>query len=203
MQKQDFNRNWLFREEGDKDAVSVTLPHDAQIGAARSKDAPGGSGHGYFTGGKYLYTKEFDVPAEWADRHIDLLFEGVYRNAEVLVNGERAGGHRYGYTPFTVSLDGLLKPGQANTVEVRADNSELPNSRWYSGGGIYRPVWLLSGAKTFIPWQGVKVRTVSTNPARIRIATEIGGDASGTEAVLSVYDGDTLVAQGRGQEAEL
>ena len=203
MQKQDFNRNWLFREEGDKDAVSVTLPHDAQIGAARSKDAPGGSGHGYFTGGKYLYTKEFDVPAEWSDRHIDLLFEGVYRNAEVLVNGERAGGHRYGYTPFTVSLDGLLKPGQANTVEVRADNSELPNSRWYSGGGIYRPVWLLSGAKTFIPWQGVKVRTVSTSPARIRIATEIGGDASGTEAVLSVYDGDTLVAQGRGQEAEL
>ena len=202
MQRQSFNQNWTFREENGE-AVSVTLPHDAQIGAARSKDAPGGSGHGYFTGGRYIYTKEFDVPSEWSGRHSELLFEGVYRNAEVFVNGEKAGEHRYGYTPFTVVLDGVLKFGEKNTLEVRADNSELPNSRWYSGGGIYRPVWLLQGGKTFIPWQGVKVRTLSADPAEILVTTETGGDAEGAVASVSVYDGDTLAAQGGGSEVRL
>ena len=89
------------------------------------------------------------MPAEWKDSHVELLFEGVYKDAEVSVNGVKAAEHHYGYTPFRVCLDGLVNYGTANTICVTADNSKLPNSRWYTGGGIYRPVSLLTSAKKY------------------------------------------------------
>lgn len=171
MQKQDFNFGWKFKTEG-KEWVSITLPHDAQLLDARRADSEGGSGHGFFVGNVYYYEKEFEAPAEWADEHVEILFEGIYKNSEVKLNGNVIATHRYGYTQFTANLDNVLKYGEVNVIEVKADNSKLPNSRWYSGGGIYRPVSLLTGPKTGIKFQGVKVKTLSINPARISVITD-------------------------------
>ena len=123
MKKQAFNTGWTCNGQ------PVTLPHDAMIHEQRDAKAPGGSGHAYFPGGVYTYEKTFTVSAEQAGKPMLLHFEGVYRNAAVTVNGQEAGGCAYGYIPFTVDLTELVHEGE-NTVSVRADNSQLPNSRW-------------------------------------------------------------------------
>ncbi|MGX8688880.1 MAG: glycoside hydrolase family 2 protein, partial [bacterium] len=156
---------------------------------------PGGSGHAYFPGGIYEYEKTFEVTEDQAGKPMLLYFEGVYRNASVIVNGKEAGGCAYGYIPFAADLTDLVHAGE-NTVKVTADNSELPNSRWYSGSGIYRPVWLVTSEKDHICFEGVRVDTLSINPARIRIRTEIEGEGT---VQVSVLDAEgNKAAQGNG-----
>ena len=198
MKQTDFNKDWLFdRQGGEK--IPVQLPHDAMIHETRDPVSPGGGGHGYFPGGVYVYEKTFHAPMEWKDQTVSLLFEGVYKNSTVTVNGTAAGGQPYGYTPFTVCLDGLLHYGGENTVTVTADNSQLPNSRWYSGSGIYRPVSLLSGGKSHIKWQGVKITTLSYEPAKIRVET----DAVGGEIAVEILNGADIITSGNGASCEL
>ncbi len=144
MKAQSFNENWLFSKPGGEPR-QVTLPHDAMIHETRDPKAPGGSGNAFFPGGEYLYRKTFYCPADWQDKTVLLHFGGVYRNCTVSLNGEVLSSHAYGYSAFDVELTGRLLPGQDNTLEVKVDNSRLPNSRWYSGSGIYRPVELIVG----------------------------------------------------------
>ncbi len=156
-----FNKEWLCN------GTPVTLPHDAQITEQRGKDISNG-GHAYFPGGIYTYEKTFTAPDEWADKDVLVEFEGVYKNATVSLNGEKLCFHPYGYTNFFVGLAGL-QYGAENTLTVEADNSKLPNSRWYSGSGIYRPVWIHVCEKDGLRPQSVKITTVSYDPAVIRI----------------------------------
>ena len=179
MQKISFNENWML---GGK---PVTLPHDAMISEQRSKNASDG-GHGYFPGGVYTYEKTFTAPCEWEGKKVIIEFEGVYRNCTVSLNGKEIGGHRYGYTGFTLPLENLNFGGE-NTITVVADNSQLPNSRWYTGSGIYRPVWLHVGND--IGCRGVKITTVSINPAVVKV------DAP-ANAKVEIWDGETVVASG-------
>lgn len=95
----------------------------------------------------------------------------MYKNATVTLNGEKLGFRPYGYVPFTLCADEHLRYGEENVLKVVADNSNLPNSRWYTGSGIYRPVQLLLANKTHILYQGVKITTLSYAPARIRVQT--------------------------------
>ncbi len=194
MKRQSFNENWLCNGQ------PVTLPHDAMIHEKRQPDAPGGSGHAYFPGGVYTYEKQFEVSAEQASKPMLLYFEGTYRNAAVIVNGQEAGGCAYGYIPFTVDIAKLVHAGE-NTVSVRVDNSQLPNSRWYSGSGIYRPVWLVTAEEDHIAFEGVKVDTVSINPARIRVRTEIAGS---DDVAIEIKDAQgRTVAEGQGADVTL
>lgn len=190
MKKISFNNNWTCNGK------AVTLPHDAQILEKRSPDASDG-GHGYFPGGVYTYEKTFTAPADWEGKKVLVEFEGVYKNSTVSLNGKRIGGHKYGYTTFTVELTGLNYGGE-NTLTVVADNSQLPNSRWYSGSGIYRPVWLHIGGDARIEYQGVKITTLSIDPARIKVETEATGDVA-----VEILEGETVVATGSGAACEL
>ena len=165
MQKIIFNNGWFL---GDK---AVTLPHDAQISEKRGADVSNG-GHGYFPGGLYSYEKTFTAPAEWEGKDILVEFEGVYKNATVSLNGKELCFHPYGYTGFFVELSDLISGGE-NTLTVVADNSKLPNSRWYSGSGIYRPVWLHVCEKGGLRPESVKISTVSIDPAVIRIEAPV------------------------------
>lgn len=183
MKKIAFNQDWLCNGK------AVTLPHDAQISEPRSASASDG-GHGYFPGGIYTYEKSFTAPAEWADKKVLIEFEGVYKNSAVSLNGKEVGAHRYGYTGFTLPLEELNFGGE-NTITVVADNSQLPNSRWYTGSGIYRPVWLYVGDKERVEYRGVKITTVSISPAVIRVDVNATADAK-----VEILDGDTLVASG-------
>lgn len=199
MNATPFHDGWTFRRQGSESTQTVTLPHDAMIHERREPDGAGGSAHAFFPGGVYVYEKDFTAPAEWADQTVSFEFEGVYRKSSVAINGMRAGGCAYGYVPFRVCADGMLNYGGKNTVTVTVDNSGLPNSRWYSGSGIYRPVNLIVGNKTHIEWQGVRISTLSCKPARIRVETR----STGGEAAVEILDGETVVASGRGTCLEL
>lgn len=165
MQTISFLDNWFCN--GDP----VTLPHDAQIREKRGRDLSNNA-HAFFPGGIYTYEKRFFAPAAWEGKDLILEFEGVYKNAEVCLNGEKLAFHPYGYTGFFVALDGL-KTGEENTLTVVADNSRLPNSRWYSGAGIYRPVWLHVCEKGGLRPESVKIRTASISPAVIEIVSPV------------------------------
>ena len=187
MQKQSFNRCWTCNGK------AVTLPHDAQIFEHRGADVSNG-GHGYFPGGVYTYEKTFTAPAEWAEKTILLEFEGVYKNATVSLNDKELCFHAYGYTRFFVELKELNIGGE-NTVTVVADNAKLPNSRWYSGSGIYRPVWLYVGPKESIRPESVKLSTISIDPAVVRVQSPIpvkaelaGVCGEGTDFTLTIPD---------------
>ncbi len=190
MKKISFLDGWLCNGQ------PVTLPHDAQIVETRSPEASDG-GHGYFPGGVYTYEKTFFAPAQWAQQHVLIEFEGVYKNCTVFLNDRPIGGHQYGYTTFALELAGL-RCGEENTLRVVADNSQLPNSRWYSGSGIYRPVWLYVGGKSHIAYQGVKITTLSIAPARIRVETKATDNVS-----VAILDGQTVVAAADGAVCEL
>ena len=190
MKKISFNQNWTCN------GTPVRLPHDAQILEKRNPAVSDG-GHGYFPGGIYTYEKTFTAPTEWESKKVLVEFEGVYKNSTVSLNGNVVGGHKYGYTTFTVELTGLNYGGE-NTLTVVADNSKLPNSRWYTGSGIYRPVWLYLGDAAHIAYQGVKITTLSINPAVIRVETKANAGVS-----VEILDGDTVIATGSGAVCEI
>lgn len=199
MKKTVFHENWSFWRQGESNKQVVTLPHDAMIHEQREPNGAGGSAHGFFPGGIYVYEKTFTAPVEWTDKTVFIEFEGVYRNSNVAVNGKHAGGRAYGYVPFSICLDGLLNYGKENTITVTVDNSRLPNSRWYTGSGIYRPVNLIVGNKVHINWQGVRISTVSYKPAKIRVDTEV----TGGEIAVEILDGSKVIASGTGASMEL
>lgn len=204
MQRLDFNRNWLFAKEGREDeAVLVNLPHDAMILEKRDPKSPTGNGCAYFEGGKYIYTKTLDVPTAWADQSLILFFEGVYKDAEVFLNGEKIAERPYGYSEFEADLTGRVRVG-ANEIRVIADNSKVPNSRWYSGSGIYREVSLYVGNKKHIRLNGVKLKTVSLAPARVEVSIEATESESLSFSTEFFFDGQSVAkAEGTRSSVEI
>ena len=163
--KQLFDADWQFTRNGK--TITVNLPHDWDIYEGPNP-ATGATkeGGGWFPGGKGAYRKTFKTPK--ADI-VKLHFEGVYQKAEVFVNGQKAGQHAYGYTPFTVDITPyLFKDNRDNEVLVKVNNSEQPNCRWYSGSGIYRHVWLITTPKRHIDEQSVYVTTPDVHTVKIQ-----------------------------------
>jgi beta-galactosidase len=184
MQKLDFDRDWRFHlgdlpggiwsdRLDDSSWRSVDLPHDWSIELERDPASPSGSDGGYFPTGVGWYQKRFPVPAEWHGKTVLVEFEGVYMNAHVWVDDHFLGRHPYGYTTFHYDLTPHLDSGAEHVVRVLVDNGCQPNSRWYSGSGIYRHVWLWLGGPLHVgPW-GVWVTTpdVSETEATVRVQT--------------------------------
>jgi len=164
MIKLNFNDNWKWRRLGEGEWQEVTLPHDAMIGEPRNYESAGGTNTGRFEGHDYEYVKIFTIPAEYRDKDLTFEFEGVYRNAEVYLNGKKACYRAYGYTNFYVPANEFLNFDGENEIRVVAENSKQPNSRWYSGAGIYRPVNLFVAEKEHILMNGVKIRTIELTP---------------------------------------
>ncbi len=199
MKKIDFNQGWLFSKHGIDAQTEVALPHDAMLWEKRDANCPNGKNTGYFPGGKYVYSKKFVAPVEWNGNAVILEFEGVYQRATILLNGEELYFHPYGYTGFEVDLSDKLRFGEENTITVIADNSGEPNTRWYSGSGIYRPVWLHVGSKTHVNIDGIKVFTKSFSPAVIRVKTE----ATGGNALVRIEREGVLIATATGNDVEI
>lgn len=168
-------KNWTFWKDGNEsEKKTVTLPHDAMLLEKREPDMENGAASGFFPGGKYVYEKVIPGTSDLAGKKILIEFEGVYMNSDVTLNGERVGGHVYGYTNFYCDITDKIKIGEDNTLRVVADNSKTPNSRWYSGSGIYRPVNMWVGEIGSIMPESVRVTTKSTNPAVVKV--EITGE---------------------------
>lgn len=164
---------------------AVTLPHDWSIELPVDPKAPGAGNVGYFQTGTGWYRRTFDAPKSWKNRRVWLEFEGAYMNAEVWLNGVKLASHTYGYTPFTVDLTAGVLPGKTNTVAVRIDNSKQSNTRWYSGSGLYRHVWLNVAAKVYVAPDGVFVTTkrVDDTAAVLRVETTIANRSKATETL--------------------
>lgn len=176
MRRLDFNKGWSYRHLGtEEEEIRVSIPHDAMLSEPRSELSAGGGNIGWFEGKDYIYTKHFDVPGEWEKKCVILEFEGVYHNAEVYINRKKTAFRPYGYTNFYVDAAPFLDYGAENVVEVIARNSDQPNSRWYSGSGIYRPVSLYVADQEHILLNGVKIRTLGIRPALVEIAVSVSG----------------------------
>lgn len=170
MRAAKWNRDWLFWEEKNafalvwsvpEDAKTVTLPHDAMREQPPRQDSPNGGNTGYHDGGNYVYVKRFQAPADWKSQTVTVKFEGVYMNALVYLNGQLVGKRPYGYSQFYVQLNDYLNYGGDNELRVLVKNSNMPNSRWYSGSGIYRDVSLLTAGVVTLEPDGLFVSTTS------------------------------------------
>ena len=163
-----FDDGWTFSQDGK--TISVNLPHDWDIYTAPNPESGAtGTGGGWYAAGKGEYRKKFATPK---DEIVKLHFEGVYQKAEIFVNGQKAGQHGYGYTPFTIDVTPYLFKGKRqNEVVVKVNNSEQPNCRWYSGSGIYRHVWLETMPAMHIAENGVFVTTpkIEANKATVNV----------------------------------
>ena len=160
-----FDSGWEFTRNGK--TVNVDLPHDWDIYEAPNP-ATGATkeGGGWYPGGQGEYRKTFKTPKADVVR---LHFEGVYQKAEVFINGQKAGQHAYGYTPFTVDVTPYLyQDKRDNEVVVKVNNSEQPNCRWYSGSGIYRHVWLETKGRQYIDEWSVRVTTPDVHTVNIK-----------------------------------
>ena len=207
-ERQLFDHDWKFllgdpsgAESPSYDAGgwrSVGLPHDWSIeGKIDSKNPAGGSG-GFFPTGVGWYRRGFTAPASWRGKRVSVEFEGIYMNAAVYINGRQLGTHPYGYTSFFHDLTPHLKPGAANVLAVRVDQSKQRNSRWYSGSGIYRHVWMhVTDPVHVAPW-GVFITTQPAGAgAKASIKTRIANDSSAQAAVTlhtSIYSPDGRLA---------
>ena len=195
MKKIDFNQAWTYCRVGEETVkCEVMIPHDAMISEKRTEDSAGGINTGWFEGYDYIYEKEFEIPDEYEKQEISFEFEGVYHNAEVYLNGKKAAYRPYGYTNFYIDADPYLKCGEKNQIRVIAHNADQPNSRWYSGAGIYRPVWMYVRPKQHILRNGIRVRTLSVDPAVIE--AEVNTNAPGKVKLEVIADAgsDVIIA---------
>lgn len=186
MRKVDFNRGWLVKKAGESQGIQVNLPDDAMIYEERSKDAAPAGACGYFHEGKYIYSKKFTAPKDWWDDTIIVEFEAVYKNASVLLNGEKIYERPYGYTNFFVNLTGKIRFGQENELTVIADNSKAPNSRWYSGSGIYREVHMYVGPQRSIAPEGIKVTYCGDDVIEVETAVMNGGETPALDQPIRI-----------------
>lgn len=198
MERMNLDLNWSFHmglsrafmEPGGKqESQVVSLPHDFVIGSVPSENAASRAFSGFYNGGIGCYEKYLDIPEHWRGRKIIVEFDGVYNNAVVEVNGSLLAFHPYGYTPFHVDLTDYVEYGERNRLCVTANNTALPNSRWYTGGGIYRHVDLLTAAPVYIsPW-GIFAYTdyVDGGTAHVVCETEIRNELTeGRELLVRV-----------------
>jgi beta-galactosidase len=153
----------------------VALPHDWSIAGPVSRTETVAGNGGYFPTGLGWYRLKFAAPPAWTGRRVEIEFDGSYMNTEVWLNGVSLGRWVYGYTPFRFDLTPHLKPGSDNLLSVRVDNSAQPNTRWYSGSGLYRPVWLRVTDPVHVPDGGVFVVTdeLTGNQAKLTARTEV------------------------------
>ena len=158
---------------------TVDLPHDWSIEGRPDKESPTGAGGGFFPAGVGWYRKTFSAPADWRGKRVSVEFDGVYRDATVYLNGHKLGTHPYGYTSFTFDLTPDLNFTGTNVLAVRVDNSAQPNSRWYSGSGIYRHVRVVITDPIHVAHWGVFVTTpkVSGDAATVVVQTKVANES--------------------------
>lgn len=168
MYWEKFNDGWYFKRgtfmmiqalgTGDF-GEPVQLPHDYMISGEVRKDAPAAAAMGYFTDGAATYTRFLEVPADWKGQRVVLYFDGAMLNASVSVNGCFCKLHHYGYTPFTVDITEYLRYGESNRIAVVVNPSMQPNSRWYTGAGLFREMRIAHGAPIHAVADGIFVYT--------------------------------------------
>lgn len=194
--KQLFDSDWKFflgdaseakaNDFNDASWRKLDLPHDWSIeGKVHPKNPTKGAG-GYFPAGIGWYRKTFQVSDSWKAKKTAIYFEGVYMNSEVFINGKSLGVYPYGYSSFSYDLTPYLIFGKENVIAVRVDNSQQMNSRWYSGSGIYRHVWMITSDPVHVAHWGVDISTpeVSSKKATVLVKTKVKNETASAQSVV-------------------
>jgi beta-galactosidase len=195
-----FNNDWLFHrgEVASAEIVSfddrswrkLSLPHDWSIEDIPGTESPldpdaiGEVSSGFFVGGTSWYRKHFHLEKHQLGKRIYLQFDGIYMNADIWLNGNHLGNHPYGYTTFGYDITDLVKSNEENIIAVEVKN-EGKNSRWYSGSGIYRHVWLICTENVYVPTWGVFITTpvVRKDSAGIKANIQVVNDSDANQKI--------------------
>ena len=201
------NDEWRFQLGDDSTAISPTLddsrwqririPHDWSVRLPMSPDC--GSCQGYLPGGIAWYRRHIAYEKPLDDRRLYIYFEGVYNRSTVYLNGHRLGYRPSGFASFLYDLTPYLLADQDNVLAVRVDHSRQNDSRWYTGSGINRPVWLVSAPATHFTLWGTtwKIKSLNSNKAVVEVQTEIDTPTlSASEGAVTVAV-DILNADGK------
>lgn len=201
----NFSNDWCFMLGDEPSAISpdyddsawrrLNLPHDWAIEGDFSPHNPSGTGGGALPGGIGWYRKTFTPQAIDSHKRLYIDFDGAYMNATVYINGHELGTRPYGYISFSYDLTPYIQWGEPNVVAVRVDNAEQPNSRWYSGCGIYRHVWLRCLQPVHVAQWGTYVTTpeVSDEQATFSVQTSVENTTEEQQVVTlltSLLDAD-------------
>ncbi len=177
------NEDWKFIQKDIPDAEktdyndtsweSVNLPHDWSISKSFSKENPSFSRGAWLPAGVSYYRKALDLPKLKEGQKVFIYFEGAYRNAEVWCNGNYLGKRPSGYASFEYEITHFIQPKGKNVITVKLDNSSQPHSRWYSGNGIYRDVFLKIKNAVYIPTWATKVTSevADNDSAKIHVTS--------------------------------
>lgn len=211
----DFNDEWKFfagdttgaEQPGFTDAGwrVLDLPHDWSIEGNFDSLHPASPGGGALPGGVGWYRKTFVVPGNVKDKKVFVDFDGIYRNSQVWINGHLLGMRPNGYISFRYDLTPWLKFGGENVIAVRVDNSQQPNSRWYSGSGIYRNVWLVTVNDMHVDQWGTYLITpkVNTDKATVLLSVTVRNAGTGNRTanvVTTLYGPDSTSVAESGSE---
>ena len=169
---------------------TLDLPHDWSIEGPYTQSDPTGGGGGSLPTGIGWYRRAFVLPEAWRGKNVFVEFDGVYMNSDVWLNGQILGHRPFGYIGFEYNLTPYLKFGYTNVLSVRVDNSHQPNSRWYSGSGIYRHVWVTVTDPLHVAHWGTYVTTpkVSAESATVRIRTQVQNDSPARRGMTLVTE---------------
>lgn len=182
------NDNWLFQLKDEPDAYKpdykdnrwrrLDLPHDWSIEGILSPSLA--SCTGYLPGGIGWYRKKLDIPSDLNGKKVFIFFEGVYNRSSVYLNGQLLGSRPNGYVSFAYDLTPYLKFGEANILSVRVDHSQYADSRWYTGSGIYRNVWLVTSDPVHFDLWGVTYKTLQTTDkdAVVQVNADVKNETS-------------------------
>ena len=181
--RNNIDSNWKFKLINDDHALetnyedsdwrSLDLPHDWSVEFTPDPNNPAHAGGGFFPGGLGWYRKELEIPMDIGDNHILIEFDGVYMNSEVWCNGRFCGVRPYGYSSFSYDITEHVKAGEKAVIAVRVDNSRQKNSRWYTGSGIYRHVWLTIASPIRVDHWGTSVTTPIVSKGSARVECEV------------------------------
>lgn len=210
----DFNNNWKFFLGDDSTAIKtgyndtkwriLNLPHDWSIEGDFSKQQSATTQGGALPTGIGWYRKTFTLPSLSKNKSISIEFDGVYRNSEVWINGHYLGKRPYGYSSFSYNITPWVKPSpEKNLITVKCDNSQQPNSRWYTGSGIYRNTRLVIRDQIAVEKWGsfISTSSITTTSAVINISTTLHNGSGKEDSVFvytDIYDGSgKLVLSGK------
>lgn len=182
--RQNFDFDWQFRLGESGAFRDIQLPHDWSI--ELEFDRAAGEESGFLAGGVGFYQKDFMVPAGYKGKRVSIVFDGVYHKASIYLNGEQIDYHRYGYTSFETDLTPHLKYGEKNQLQVKVDRAEI--SRWYTGSGIYRHVWLQVTDPVHVKMWGTYVTTpeITESQATVNIVTTVNNSTKENATITVV-----------------
>ena len=211
---QSFDKGWLFTLSDSTEMYQpsysdghwrrLNLPHDWAIEGDFSPSNPSGASGGALPGGIGWYRKHFSLsPDEKYDR-FTITFDGVYMNSTVYINGHKLGTRPYGYSTFEYDLTPYIYKKGDNVIAVKVDNSDQPNSRWYSGCGIYRHVWFTKTLKkAYIPQWGQYVATTPKGDVKVKVDFHAEGSRMKLSIRNTIYDAaGKVVARSQGTQSQ-